>query len=306
MSSTGECSLRYEKSFSFTQQLLTSSQDSVLDNMTLGDHNAALHPKLHGSWNLHQYFSGEGDLDFYIMLSSLVGVVGFASQSNYSAGGTFQDALAQHRVARGLPAVSIDLGIVKSVGYLAEEQESAKTIEALQRHGFTGLRESEILAAIDSAISTPLAGALMLGINTGPAGQTEDSPLRRDARFSQLRYQKTEQEGSQMSNKSGSGDLASKLASASTFDDAAEAVVGGITKKLVDIFMIPEDDIIPSKSLADFGVDSLVAVELRNMLSMKAGADLSIFDIMQSPSITALAGAVAARSSHVDTAILRG
>ncbi|KAK4677801.1 Type I Iterative PKS [Podospora pseudoanserina] len=281
-------------------------KDSVLDNMTLEDHNAALHPKLHGSWNLHQYFSGEGDLDFYIMLSSLVGVVGFASQSNYSAGGTFQDALAQHRVARGLPAVSIDLGIVKSVGHLAEEQESAKTIEALQRHGFMGLREIEILAAIDSAIATPLAGALMLGINTGPAGQTEDSPLRRDARFSQLRYQKTEQEGGQMSNKSGSGDLASKLASASTFDDAAEAVVGGITKKLVDIFMIPEDDIIPSKSLADFGVDSLVAVELRNMLSMKAGADLSIFDIMQSPSITALAGAVAARSSHVDTAILRG
>ncbi|KAK4173467.1 putative polyketide synthase [Triangularia setosa] len=280
-------------------------KDSVLDNMTLDDHNAALRPKLHGSWNLHQHFAGKDDLDFYIMLSSLVGVVGFASQSNYSAGGTFQDALAHHRVTRGLPAVSIDLGIVKSVGYLAEEQESAKTIEALQRHGFMALRESEILAAIDSAITTPLAGAIMLGINTGPAGQTEDSPLRRDSRFSQLRYQKTEQEGSQISSKLGSSDLASKLASASTFDDAAKAAVGGITKKLVDIFMIPEDDIIPSKSLADFGVDSLVAVELRNMLSMKAEADLSIFDIMQSPSITALAGAVAARSSHVDTAILR-
>ncbi|KAK0741973.1 hypothetical protein B0T21DRAFT_408828 [Apiosordaria backusii] len=281
-------------------------KDSVLDNMTLDDHNAALRPKLHGSWNLHQYFAGKDDLDFYVMLSSLVGVVGFASQSNYSAGGAFQDALAHHRVTRGLPAVSIDLGIVKSVGYLAEEQESAKTIEALQRHGFMALRESEILAAIGSAITTPLAGAIMLGINTGPAGQTEDSPLRRDSRFSQLRYQKTEQEGGQITSKPGSSDLASKLASASTFDDAAEAVVGGITKKLVDIFMIPEDDIIPSKSLADFGVDSLVAVELRNMLSMKAGADLSIFDIMQSPSITALAGAVAARSSHVDTAILRG
>jgi hypothetical protein len=281
-------------------------QDSVLEHMKLDDHNAALSPKVQGSWNLHQYFASQDDLDFYIMLSSLIGVVGFASQSNYSAGGAFQDALAQFRIEHGLPGVSIDLGIVKSVGYLAEDG-SSKTIEALQRHGFTALSEDDVLSAIGSAISTPFAGSVALGINTGPTGHTEDSALKRDLRFSCLEYQKTSTDSAEKTaNVAGSSDLRGRMASASTLDEAVAAVVGGISQKLVDIFLLAEDDVVPSKSPAEFGVDSLVAVELRNMLALKAGAELSIFDIMQSPSILELARTVAVKSSHVDQGILSG
>lgn len=271
--------------------------------MTLDDHSAALAPKVAGSWNLHQYFASQNDLDFYIMLSSLIGVVGFASQSNYSAGGAFQDALARHRVEHGLPCVSIDLGIVKSVGYLAED-ESRKTIDALQRHGFMALSEDDVLSAIGSAVNTPYAGPIALGINTGPTGHTDDSALRRDMRFSCLQYQKTHSDGAEKTAKAGSSDLAGRISSASTLDEAVGEVVCGITQKLMDIFMMAEDDVVPSKSPADFGVDSLVAVELRNMLALKAGAELSIFDIMQSPSISALAGTVAVKSSHIDPGLL--
>lgn len=278
--------------------------------MTLEDHKAALAPKAQGSWNLHQYFASQDDLDFYIMLSSLIGVVGFASQSNYSAGGAFQDALAQYRVEHGLPGVSIDLGIVKSVGYLADEG-AAKTIEALQRHGFMALSEDDVLSAIGSAIGTPFAGSMALGINTGPTGQTEGSALRRDLRFACLAYTATDADGAEKAGKeagagTGAGDLRSRLASASTLDEAVDAVVGAIATKLVDIFMLAEDEVVPSRSPAEFGVDSLVAVELRNMLALKAGAELSIFDIMQSPSITALARTVAVKSSHVDPGVLSG
>ncbi|KAK4148341.1 KR domain-containing protein, partial [Chaetomidium leptoderma] len=170
-------------------------KDSVLEHMTLTDHNTALAPKVQGSWNLHQYFASPDDLDFYIMLSSLIGVVGFASQCNYSAGGAFQDALARHRAEQGLPGVSLDLGIVKSVGYLAED-EATKTIEALQRHGFTALSDDDVLSAIGSAIDTPFAGALTLGINTGPTtgghnnnNNNENSALKRDLRFACLEHQ---------------------------------------------------------------------------------------------------------------------
>lgn len=284
-------------------------RDAILEHMTLDDHNAALASKLRGSYNLHQYFDGEGDLDFFIMLSSLIGVVGFASQSNYSAGGAFQDALARHRALRGLPGVSLGLGIVKSVGYLAEEDKSAKTIDALQKHGFMALTESDVLAAVGSAITTPFAGAIALGLNTGPPGQIgEDSPLQCDSRFSWLRYQKTEarNQGGTLTTGASSTDLRSRISSAVTLDEAAQVIVEGIKKKLVDIFMIAEDDVNPSKSPADFGVDSLVAVELRNMLAMKAGADLSVLAIMQSTSITALAAAVAAKSSHISPSLLPG
>ncbi|KAK0641933.1 hypothetical protein B0T16DRAFT_334009 [Cercophora newfieldiana] len=281
-------------------------QDSVLERMTLDEHNVALGPKLHGSWNLHQQFCQAGDLDFYVMLSSLIGIVGFASQSNYSAGGAFQDSLAHYRVRNGLPGVSIDLGIVKSVGYLAGS-EAEKTIESLQRHGFTALSESDILAAIGSAISTPFAGQLTLGLNTGPAAQKDDSPLSMDLRFSTLKYQETGSATSTQPTRSGgAGDLEASIAEATTLDQATTAIVSGIAKKLMDIFMISEDEVVPTKSPADFGVDSLVAVELRNMLAVKAGAELSIFDIMQSSSLTALAATVAGRSCHIGPDLLSG
>jgi len=276
--------------------------------MTLADHQAALAPKMNGSWNLHQYFAERNHpLDFYIMLSSLVGVVGFASQCNYAAGGTFQDALARHRVEHGMPGVSIDLGIVNSVGYLAEASNEAtnKTIETLKRHGFTELSEEDVFKAIGSAIATPFAGQLTLGINAGPQGESE--VLGRDMRFSGLRYRETGQSSandkSTESPKPGAGaaatDLASQLSASKSREEAVGFVVAGVAKKLQEIFMMAEDDMDPAKSPAEFGVDSLVAVELRNMLALKAGADLSIFDIMQSGSLTDLAGAVVGRSRFV-------
>lgn len=79
-----------------------------------------------------------------------------------------------------------------------------------------------------------------------------------------------------------------------------------ITKKLVDIFMLAEAEVSPSLGLSDYGVDSLVAVELRNMLALRAGSETSIFDIMQSTSITSLASAVATKSSYLDKSLVDG
>lgn len=283
-------------------------QDSVLEHLTLNDHNSALAPKVQGSWNLHEYFDSQDDLDFYIMLSSLIGVVGFASQSNYSAGGAFQDALARHRVEHGLPGISIDLGIVKSVGYLAED-EASKTMDSLQRHGFMALSEDDVLAAIGAAINTPYAGALALGINSGPTGHSDSSALKRDARFACLAYQHQADNDNNKPAAAGSspGELAARLGAAATLDEAAGCVVAGVAGKLVDIFMLAgPEEVAPGRALAEFGVDSLVAVELRNMLALKAGAELSIFEIMQSPSVAALGRAVAVKSRFVDPVLLPG
>ena len=272
--------------------------------MSVDNHNAALAPKMQGSWNLHQYFASPDDLDFYIMLSSLIGVVGFASQSNYSAGGAFQDALARHRIEKGLPGVSIDLGIVKSVGYLAED-EASKTIDALQRHGFTSLSEDDILAAINSAITTPYAGALALGLNTGPT-TANNSALARDLRFACLAYQDTTNPNpttKPATATSTTNDLASRLSAARTLDEATTHIVSAVARKLSDIFMLPEDEgeaaAAAGRSLAEYGVDSLVAVELRNMLALKAGAEMSIFEIMQCGSVGELGRKVVGRSRFV-------
>jgi acyl carrier protein len=269
--------------------------------MTIDDYYVAIRPKVQGSWNLHEQFSGQ-DLDFFIMLSSQAGVVGFASQCNYSAGGTFQDALSKYRNIYGLPGVSIDLSMVKSVGYLAEND--GIMMERLEKQGHMVLSEEDVLAAVESAIRSPFSGQLMIGLNTGPGAQWEESSMARDMRFASLKYRQKGQSTANV-NKAGSTELGGKIAAAPSFDKAVEVVVKGITKKLMDIFMIAEEEVTPSKALSEFGVDSLVAVELRNMLALRAGAEMSIFDIMQSPSVAALATRVVAKSRYIDPGLVR-
>lgn len=270
-------------------------QDSILERMNLEDFNAGIRPKVQGTWNLHEKLLGQ-ELDFFVMLSSLVGIAGYASQSSYSAGGSFQDAFAKYRNKRNLPCVAIDLGQVKSVGYVAETDGTA---ERLLKQGFTLLSEDDVLNTIESAILQPFSTQLIVGLNTGPGRHWEDATMSRDSRFSSLRYRQSAQNATN-TNKTGTSDLGGKIAAASSLDDAVEVIIGGITKKLMDIFMIEEAEVVSSKPLSSYGVDSLVAVELRNMLSLRAGAEVSIFDIMQSLSITALATIVATRSSYMD------
>ncbi|KAH9906956.1 fatty acid synthase S-acetyltransferase [Xylariomycetidae sp. FL2044] len=95
-------------------------QDAVFDNMTYEQWETTIRSKVNSSWNLHQMLPSQ--LDFFILLSSLSGIYGSMAQSNYAAGCTFQDALARHRVFMGKKAVSIDVGWMKTVGIVAENE----------------------------------------------------------------------------------------------------------------------------------------------------------------------------------------
>lgn len=269
-------------------------RDSIIEKMNAQDFNAAIRPKIQGTWNLHEHLGQK--LDFFIMLSSLAGIIGNPSQSNYTAGGAFQDALAVYRVGKGLPAVSLDIGAVRNVGYVA----SNKSIhERLERMGYRLLDESVILSAIESAILYPCP-QIVFGINTGES-ERHDSILGADARFGALRYIKPLNVGSNSTKSASASEvLSNRLSCVSSLEEASGIILQALVRKLVDIFMIPAEEVIEFKSMADFGVDSLIAVELRNMLTVQAGAEVSIFDIMQSTSLTALARTIASASAYVN------
>ncbi|KIL88308.1 polyketide synthase [Fusarium avenaceum] len=272
-------------------------QDSILEQMTTENFQAAIAPKVNGSWNLHSIFQ---DVDFFIMLSSINGIVGYASQSNYSAGGSYQDALARWRVAQGLPAVSLDLCAVKTVGYVAE---TAGVATRMQRAGHMLLREDQLLGLLESAILAPFDPQVIAGINTGPGSHWNrdgESQLGRDARFSTLHYRQPQQSQSNGDSLTSKNSLALSLAEASSRADAEAIVFAAIAQKLSSIFVISVDEIEPSKHPSQYGVDSLVAVELRNMISLQAAADISIFNILQSPSLAALAGEIVTRSRYTE------
>lgn len=71
------------------------------------------------------------DMDFFVMLSSLAGVMGHRGQGNYGAGNIFQDDFASFRRSQGLPAMTIDIGYLLSVGFVAEHDEYVDHVKSM-------------------------------------------------------------------------------------------------------------------------------------------------------------------------------
>jgi len=269
--------------------------------MSFEQWSSATRPKVQGTWNLHNKLS---NLDFFVMLSSLIGVAGNSSQANYSAGGSFQDAFARYRTSQGLPAVAIDLGSIKSVGYVAE---TGGVAERLERIGYEAIEEAQIIRIIESAISDPLRKIESSQVITGIKSfdKTSEVAWCHDKRFSPLEKLKISSAGGLIKGNDSNvkaetvdilKDLLPKAASSS---EAVDLVTQAMIVKLCEMFSLVEADVDKSMSMSRYGVDSLVAIEVRNWLALRAQAEMSIFDVLQSASLTVLAEKVAAKSRLV-------
>src|SRR5436190_18569028 len=86
--------------------------------MTLEDWELTVSPKVKGTLSLHEIFKSE-KLDFFVLFSSLNGLLGSSGQDNYAASNTFLDAFVQFRRRQGLPASVIDIGLVDDIGYVS-------------------------------------------------------------------------------------------------------------------------------------------------------------------------------------------
>ncbi len=96
----------------------------------------------------------------------------------------------------------------------------------------------------------------------------------------------------------GGPDIQARLAKAGSWLEAVNSVCDTLIAKLAEMFSLPVKDIDRSMRL-EYGVDSLVAVELRNWLGHVLQAPLSIFDVMQSLSLQDLLGKVAGKSKLI-------
>lgn len=150
-------------------QLAMVLRDSIFDNMTYDKWRTAVDPKVKGTLNLHSLLlsqDGSADLDFFIILSSISGIIGNTGQANYAAGNTFEDAIAHVRHARGLAATSLNVGLVADAGkYYDELLKKFAHLAPAQ----LSLRELQIAltAAMRGATAdgAPLPPQLVVGIN---------------------------------------------------------------------------------------------------------------------------------------------
>ncbi|MCJ1384009.1 hypothetical protein MMC17_007124 [Xylographa soralifera] len=282
-------------------------QDSTFDNMTSEDWMAAIRPKVQGSWNLHAHLPQ--DMDFFVMLSSSAGIGGSRGQGNYAAGNTYQDALAHHRASKGLPATTLDVGMILGVGFVAENLDA---IDNLKNWGFMGIREEEFLAILASAITgyakdeMPIPHQIITGLGTGgmikQSGMEEEPFWFQDTKFAHMRLIDTQQITTDASEST--AQLQNVLSEVTSLAAATHIICEALVAKLARSMMMPLEDLDAAKPANAYGVDSLVAVELRNWVFREVKADVSVFDILSSIPLAALSAKIAAKSKIIPTTVL--
>jgi NADPH:quinone reductase-like Zn-dependent oxidoreductase len=279
-------------------------RDALFENMNHRQWTESIRPKVQGTWNLHEHLPKE--LDFFIILSSFAGVFGNRGQANYAAAGAYEDAFAHYRRSLGLKAVSIDLGIMREVGVLATGTANASRDLKDWEVPF-GIRQIELHALIRKIIASEASndddvGAQVLtGFATG--GGVANAGIRRPFYFEDPRFSVLELTGQR--SQDGNADteatvsLKAQLSAAKTVEAACEAVTICLVDKIATMMQTSVEEIDSGRPLHSFGVDSLVAVEVRNWLTKEAKADVTVFDILAAVPITSLAQIVVSKSALV-------
>ena len=276
--------------------------------MSYNEWQSAVIPKVQGSWNLHALLPK--GLDFFILLSSVSGIIGQRGQANYAAGNTYMDALAHHRTSHGEKAISVDLGAMVSDGYLANNKEIMDRI--LSYGSMLPITRSDFYSILDYYCdpSLPILSSVesqsVVGMAT-PAqirAQGRDEPAFLHSPLFRHMYALGGGGGGgdsgpapeNMSNEM--SDVRKSLAEADSLAQAGHAVAEALVAKLArSLPNLRRDEVDLGKPLHAYGVDSLLAVEVRSWIVKECRADVAVFEILGGTSFAALGAIVAGKTN---------
>lgn len=255
---------------------------------------AALAPKVVGTRNLHEVLPA--DMDFFVVLSSIAGISGHTAQANYTAACTFQDAFMHYRRSQGQSGFAIDVGVVGDAGFVSE---TPTVLSTMKRQGFSPISVAELLATLDYVL-TNSESECQATIGLIPEAGVNITDWLEQRRIAHLVH------GSELSGVAALAESQGKdtehfgqIKRAKTAEEIADAVGRAVLGELSKLTVTPVDRILPHRTLDSYGVDSLVAVELRNWIVVMLAADVSLLLIRESRSIEELIRLVVGRSKLV-------
>jgi acyl transferase domain-containing protein/acyl carrier protein len=254
-------------------------EDGVLATQTADSFARVFAPKLTGAWNLHELTAGD-QLACFVVFSSLAGMLGAAGQGNYAAANSCLDALAAHRRARGLTAQSLAWGAWSQGGMAAGLHDALQT--RLARQGMGVLSPAHGIALLAQALGRPEA---QLGIGAidlqalGRALGTAVPPVWRALVRAPARGATADARGA----------WAARLM-AQPEARRADEVRAIVQAEIARVLSWSTASAVPiDRPLQELGLDSLMAVELRNALGQRVGASLPATLAFDYPTVTALA-----------------
>ncbi|KAK5990264.1 Highly reducing polyketide synthase otaA [Cladobotryum mycophilum] len=280
-------------------------RDAMFTNMTYEQYTEAIRAKVQGSLNAAQLLPK--DIDFFIMLSSSATVIGNRGQANYAAANAFMDSFAKTLVQQGVPATTISLGSILSVGWLAEN-----SIPVALSYDMTG--EDRLLSIIEYHMDPrwgPAKSAktchTIAGLRTAADFLRDGVPLPYFMSLPLFSYFMKTKALTKSNVAAGGGTesipLATLLKTVGTMEQAVSLMTKAIISEVSSAMLMLPNELEPARSMVSYGIDSLVAVDLRSWFKRSVGVSLGTDDILSDMSMEALAEKVIKSSSLVPSEI---
>lgn len=264
-------------------------EDKLLVDLDRPTLERVLRPKVVGAWNLHKA-TMDYDLDYFVLFSSLSSVFGHAGQANYSAANAMLDSLAYHRTSLGLPATVMNWGHLGEVGYLAEREQLGQRLE---RQGVLSFTVQQATSCLEYALQTESIQLSVLRMNwsvwRGLGITNRVSP-----RFAHLLLH-SEEESSNYSVITG------EVLRQADSPQRLNLITQALRNKTSQLLGIASDQINSDRALLEMGLDSLMAVEMRNWIEGQLEINVPISALMRSESLADLANQLNLSVSGIDS-----
>jgi NAD(P)-dependent dehydrogenase (short-subunit alcohol dehydrogenase family)/aryl carrier-like protein len=241
-----------------------------------------LAPKVQGAWNLHDLTRSMA-LDFFVCFSSGASVLGAAGLGDYAAANAFLDALAHYRQAIGLKAASInwgpwaDLGMVRSVTDLDARRWS--------EHGMSTIPPDVALKAMEEVIRQGTVQVSVLPMNWVQL-QSAIPSLGRSPFLKELVAREPEK-GERAA--AGKDTLSPELLRAMDPVQRRQTLTNKLQGEAARVLRLSPAELDVTRPLNQFGLDSLMALELKNRMQAQWGIAVPLASILSGPPVTSLA-----------------
>ncbi|MFI9387665.1 beta-ketoacyl synthase N-terminal-like domain-containing protein, partial [Kutzneria sp. NPDC052558] len=235
--------------------------DATVTALTHEGLDDVLRSKIEPARHLHD-LTRDLDLSAFVLFSSMSGVIGNAGQANYAAGNTYLDALAHHRRALGLPAVSLAWGLWEhGMGDSLADADVARWA----RNGVAPLSTQDGLALFDAALRADRPLLVPAKITKAAVGRRRAAPRPTGDSWGAALAERPAEE--------------QRVALLDAVRGAATTVLGHADPATFD----------PTRAFKEQGFDSLAGIELRNRLVAVTGLPIPATAVFDHPSPSALA-----------------
>jgi NAD(P)-dependent dehydrogenase (short-subunit alcohol dehydrogenase family) len=252
-------------------------QDGLLLQLDGAAMNKVLRPKMIGGWLLHRLLR-EAPLDFFIVFSSAGSLMGQPGQANYAAANAFLDALAHHRRAQGLTALSINWGAWADSGF-AQTAGGKLLTKRLALLGIAAMAPKRALEVMERLLREDATQVVAIPVNW-----RQYRELYPPGTESRLLSELAHEEAASPLRTVHPGEKLGSILEAEPAD-RAQLLQSYVSEQVARVLGLSTSQLDIQQPLTNLGLDSLMAVELKNRIATDLGVNVPMVKFLQGFSV---------------------